>query len=264
MKNITISVDEETHRLALVRAAEMDTSISALVRGYLTRLGDRSGCGWQCRRGTWRIHLSATQQAVEGSARGLRCAWYRPAHVGEPPQGGVAGPRRGKGRGRRRTRATPRHLRGAWQLAVRFIDTNVLLYAVSEFSEEAGKRTRTREVLTETGLAVSVQVVQEFFYQATRTTRIGANATSFGMHPDAGARVPLRTGHPHAWHGGGRRHRHLPPQTRLLQEAVARGCTVLDGLGMLVNQGVVSFRYWTGQDPDSSIMRAGLEEVFAE
>ena len=38
MKNITVSVDEETHRLARVRAAEMDTSISALVRGYLTRL----------------------------------------------------------------------------------------------------------------------------------------------------------------------------------------------------------------------------------
>lgn len=38
MKNITVSVDEETHRLARIRAAEMDTSISALVRGYLTRL----------------------------------------------------------------------------------------------------------------------------------------------------------------------------------------------------------------------------------
>ena len=38
MKNITVSVDEETHRLARVRAAELDTSVSALVRGYLTDL----------------------------------------------------------------------------------------------------------------------------------------------------------------------------------------------------------------------------------
>ena len=38
MKNITVSVDEETHRLARIRAAEMGTSVSALVRGYLTRL----------------------------------------------------------------------------------------------------------------------------------------------------------------------------------------------------------------------------------
>ena len=38
MKNITVSVDEETHRLARIRAAELDTSVSALVRDYLTGL----------------------------------------------------------------------------------------------------------------------------------------------------------------------------------------------------------------------------------
>lgn len=38
MKNITVSVDEETHRLARIRAAELDTSVSALVRDYLTDL----------------------------------------------------------------------------------------------------------------------------------------------------------------------------------------------------------------------------------
>ena len=38
MKNITVSVDEETHRLARIRAAEMDTSVSALVRNYLRNL----------------------------------------------------------------------------------------------------------------------------------------------------------------------------------------------------------------------------------
>lgn len=38
MKNITVSVDEETHRLARVRAAELGTSVSALIRGYLKTL----------------------------------------------------------------------------------------------------------------------------------------------------------------------------------------------------------------------------------
>ena len=38
MKNITVSVDEETHRLARIRAAELGTSVSALVRGYLKTL----------------------------------------------------------------------------------------------------------------------------------------------------------------------------------------------------------------------------------
>ena len=38
MKNITVSVDEETHRQARIRAAELGTSVSALVRGYLRDL----------------------------------------------------------------------------------------------------------------------------------------------------------------------------------------------------------------------------------
>ena len=33
MKNITVSVDEETYRLSRIRAAEAGTSVSALVRG---------------------------------------------------------------------------------------------------------------------------------------------------------------------------------------------------------------------------------------
>ena len=38
MKNITVSVDEETHKLARIRAAELDTSVSALVRQFLRSL----------------------------------------------------------------------------------------------------------------------------------------------------------------------------------------------------------------------------------
>ena len=38
MKNITVSVDEGTHRLARIRAAELGTSVSALVRNYLNSL----------------------------------------------------------------------------------------------------------------------------------------------------------------------------------------------------------------------------------
>ena len=38
MKNITVSVDEHTHRQARIRAAELGTSVSALVRSYLNRL----------------------------------------------------------------------------------------------------------------------------------------------------------------------------------------------------------------------------------
>lgn len=55
---------------------------------------------------------------------------------------------------------------------MRFVDTNVLLYAVSEVPEEADKRARAREVLTEPDLAASVQVLQEFYHQATQPARI--------------------------------------------------------------------------------------------
>ena len=41
MRNITVSIDEETHRLARIREAELDTSVSALVRGDLRSL---AGC----------------------------------------------------------------------------------------------------------------------------------------------------------------------------------------------------------------------------
>jgi plasmid stability protein len=38
MKNITVSVDDETYRRARIKAAERDTSVSALVRQFLTEL----------------------------------------------------------------------------------------------------------------------------------------------------------------------------------------------------------------------------------
>ncbi len=54
-----------------------------------------------------------------------------------------------------------------------------------------------------------------------------------------------------------------PPRSRLIRDAEARGCVVLDGLGMLVNQGVIGIRLWTGIDVDPSVMRRPLQEIFA-
>lgn len=56
---------------------------------------------------------------------------------------------------------------------MRFVDTNVLLYAVSKDQAEASKTQRAREILDETDLALSVQVLQEFYVQATRAARPG-------------------------------------------------------------------------------------------
>jgi len=40
MKNITVSVPDETYRRARIRAAERGVSLSALVAGYLDHLAD--------------------------------------------------------------------------------------------------------------------------------------------------------------------------------------------------------------------------------
>ncbi len=55
---------------------------------------------------------------------------------------------------------------------MRLADSNILLYAVSADPKEAAKRTRAIEVLADRdSLALSVQVLQEFYYQATRRSR---------------------------------------------------------------------------------------------
>jgi post-segregation antitoxin (ccd killing protein) len=41
MRNITVSVDDETYRRARVAAAERDTSVSALVKAYLVQLASQ-------------------------------------------------------------------------------------------------------------------------------------------------------------------------------------------------------------------------------
>jgi shikimate dehydrogenase len=47
-----------------------------------------------------------------------------------------------------------------------------------------------------------------------------------------------------------------PPRTALLRAAEARGAVTLDGLGMLVGQGALAVRHWTGVEPDREVMRA--------
>ena len=52
-----------------------------------------------------------------------------------------------------------------------------------------------------------------------------------------------------------------PPNTHLLQQAAKRGAVTIDGVGMLVYQGIIGIKYWTGLDADQASMRTALEEV---
>ena len=95
-------------------------------------------------------------------------------------------------------------------------------------------------------------------YTLEESTEIVINATSIGLG-DAEARVPLQLD---SLRSGVVVADVIfnPPQTRLIRDAAARDCTTLDGLGMLVNQGVIGFKIWTGVDPDAGVMREALEE----
>lgn len=54
---------------------------------------------------------------------------------------------------------------------MRFLDTNVLLYAISRAPAETTKRERALTLLDFEDWVLSVQVLQEFYVQATRATK---------------------------------------------------------------------------------------------
>ena len=104
-------------------------------------------------------------------------------------------------------------------------------------------------------------------YQVPESADIVINATSIGLYPDIDARLDLdvstlRAGMvvadviPN------------PPKTHLVRDALACQCQVIDGLGMLVNQGIIGVEYWTEAttgkqiSPEAAVMRGALEQVF--
>ena len=98
-------------------------------------------------------------------------------------------------------------------------------------------------------------------YKIPHDADIVVNATSIGLYPDVDARLDLDV----ATLRPGLAVADVipnPPRTRLVRDAEAKGCKVLDGLGMIVNQGVIGIKYWTGVDADPKVMRAKLEELF--
>ncbi len=56
---------------------------------------------------------------------------------------------------------------------VRFVDTNVLIYSISNDPAERAKAERANEILATRDLGLSAQVLQEFYVQATRERRPG-------------------------------------------------------------------------------------------
>jgi len=149
--------------------------------------------------------------------------------------------------------------------AARAIGVELALAGASHITVVNRSRARGLELSTLLEQKTKVKVEHLPWKDAFRipeSTDVVINATSIGLFPDVDAELPIDPGTlgprmvvadviPN------------PPRTRLIRSAEKKGCRVIDGLGMLVNQGVIGVKYWTGVDPDPSVMRKALEEVFS-
>ncbi len=97
-------------------------------------------------------------------------------------------------------------------------------------------------------------------YVIEPTTDIVINATSVGLYPNVNEQLNIDFDSitPEMVVADGI---HNPPQTHLLQVAMTKGCKTVNGLQMLVNQGVIGIKYWTGTDVDPGIMHGALKKI---
>ena len=149
--------------------------------------------------------------------------------------------------------------------AARAVSVEMALAGVSKIT--VVNRTRGRgQVLVDllnskTGVEASLSVWDSTFF-VDSSVDIVINATTIGLFPDVEGRLDLDVTSllPGMVVADGI---HNPPRTNLIRDAEARGCTALDGLGMLVNQGVIAVKHWSGVDVDPIIMRRAVEDALA-
>jgi len=114
-------------------------------------------------------------------------------------------------------------------------------------------------------LNTNTQTVAEYHhwdkpFKIPADTNIVVNATSVGMYPDPNKPdIDYSTLMPYMTVCEGV---HNPVITPFLKEAEAKGCKTLDGFSMLINQGAISFKLWTGCDAPVDIMKTALANEF--
>lgn len=101
-----------------------------------------------------------------------------------------------------------------------------------------------------------VELRGEALADAANSADLLVNTTSVGMRPDVdGIPIPPDLLHPKL------RVYDLvynPLRTRLVEEAERRGASAVSGLGMLVHQGALSLRIWTGLEPPIGVMEQAV------
>ncbi|MCH6566767.1 MAG: shikimate dehydrogenase [Nitrospinae bacterium] len=121
---------------------------------------------------------------------------------------------------------------------------------------------RAERLATDLARAVGRQCFEPLPLEATATAEAIRqadcliNATSVGMAGDRRLPVPAALIEPHLVVCD---IVYRPLVTPLLEAALARGASIINGLGMLVYQGAEAFRRWTGQEMPIDIVRSTLE-----
>jgi shikimate dehydrogenase len=151
--------------------------------------------------------------------------------------------------------------------AARAIGVELALAGASRITIVNRSEARGRELAAlltgKAGIAEAPFVAWKGRFAIPPDTDVVINATSIGLFPDVDAEleVDFATLGPKMIVADVIPN---PPRTRLIRTAQERGCRAIDGLGMLVNQGVIGVKHWTGIDADARVMRAALEEVFGK
>ncbi|WP_246564827.1 shikimate dehydrogenase [Ancylobacter sonchi] len=147
--------------------------------------------------------------------------------------------------------------------AARAVGVELALAGAARISVVNRGRARGEEVaglLNARTRAEADYIAWEGTFKVPVGTDIVINATSIGLFPKVEETLDLDTDTlmPTMVVADGI---HNPPLTRLLKAAQARGCRTVDGLGMLVGQGVIGIKYWTGIDADPAVMRQALLDL---
>jgi shikimate dehydrogenase len=143
-------------------------------------------------------------------------------------------------------------------LAVALAQAGVASIAVASRSAESGERLATF-IDGETPAASSLVAFSEREpIKIAGDVRLLVNASSLGSaNPEATLPIELA---PQTVHGVVVDVSYGSPSTWLTHQAAQRGCTVIDGVDLFVEQTALAFRTWTGVEPDKAAMREAAEE----
>lgn len=145
-------------------------------------------------------------------------------------------------------------------IAVELANTGVQKILVAN-RKGSGRGEALVQLLNENTSAEAEYMVWDHTLEIPEDVDILVNTTNIGLYPDVDQKPAIDyatvrpemvvcdviPNHPH---------------TMFLKEAEKIGAKTIDGLGMLINQGAISFKFWTGYDCNRKVMKKALAKEY--